>query len=65
MKEFVKINDTRIRKNTINRYIPMDRNKITVYYSPGRNKVDFESFPFSTLEDRDKMLEELDLNFLL
>ena len=61
----MKINETRIRKNTIKRYIPMEKNRITIYYSTGRYKVDFESFPFSTLEDRDKMIEELDLNFLI
>lgn len=42
----------------------MDSNRITVYYSNGRNKVDFESFTFSSITERDSVLEMLDLNFL-
>ena len=64
MKEFVLINETRIRKSTIKRYVPMDKNRITIYYSQGRNKVDYESFPFASLEDRDDTMDYLDLNFL-
>ena len=65
MKEFVKINNTRIRKNTIKRYVPMENNRITVYYSASRNKVDFESFKFESVKERDEMINELDLNFLI
>ena len=64
MRDFVKINETRLRKNTIKRYIPTDEKRITVYYSPSRNKVDFESFVFDSTEKRNEMISELDLNFL-
>ena len=64
MKEFLKIKEIRIKKNTIKRYTPTEKNRLTIYYSPSRNKVDYESFTFDTPEDRDEMIKELDLNFL-
>ena len=64
MKEFIRINEMRLRRSTIKRYTPTEKNRITVYYSASRNKVDFESFSFVTSEDRDNALFELDLTFL-
>lgn len=64
MKTFIKINDIRIYKGSIKKYSPTSNNKINVYYSPSRNKVEVETFSFPSLEDRDDMMEYLDTIFL-
>ena len=64
MKEFVLINETRIRKSTIKRYLPYREDRITIYYSPSRNKLDYETHTFTSKEDRDDTMDYLDLNFL-
>ena len=64
MKEFIKINDTRIKKTTIKKYVPYGERKINIYFSPSRNKLDFETFDFFSEDERTKILEYLDLNFL-
>jgi len=64
MKTFLKINDIRIYKGAIKKYTPTNNNKINVYYSPSRNKIEVETFTFPSLEERDEVIEYLDTIFL-
>lgn len=61
---FIKINDTRLIKSSIKRYIPNGTTSINVYYCPSRNKMDVETFSFSTKKLRDGMIARLDGLFL-
>ena len=62
-KEFLKIGEQRIRKNTIKKYQPFGDKAINIYYNTSRYKVEVELFKFDTKELRDEMLETLDVNF--
>ena len=62
-KEFLKIGDQRIRKNTIKKYQPSGDKAINIYYNTSRYKIEVELFKFDTKELRDEMLETLDTNF--
>ena len=64
MKEFIKLLDFRIKKNTIKKYKPFGDLKIYIYYNVSRYKVEMESFEYPTKRDRDNMLEELDAVFI-
>lgn len=61
MTNFVCINGIRIHKNTIKKYSPNGETKLNIYYAPSRNKVDVETFSFDSTEERDEILEMLDL----
>lgn len=62
-KEFIKIGNQRIRKNTIKKYQPNGDLSINLYYNTSRYKIEVESFKFGTTEERDNMLQTLDTNF--
>lgn len=62
-KEFIKIGQQRIRKNTIKKYQPYGEKGINIYYNTSRYKIELELFQFDTKELRDEMLETLDVNF--
>ena len=62
MKDFIKINDTRIRKSTVKKYGPIGDSSINIYFSTSRYKIDVETFKCN---NRKEMLEYLDTNFLL
>jgi len=62
-KEFLKIGEQRIRKNTIKKYQPFGDKTINIYYNTSRYKIEVELFKFDTKELRDQMLETLDANF--
>ena len=62
-KEFLKIGDQRIRKNTIKKYQPFGDKAINIYYNTSRYKIEVELFKFDTKELRDEMLQTLDVNF--
>lgn len=62
-KEFLKIGQQRIRKNTIKKYQPYGQKGINIYYNTSRYKIEVEVFNFDTKEERDEMLLTLDLNF--
>ena len=64
MKTFVKIKDIRLIKSAIKKYVPVEKLKINIYYSPSRNKVDVETFTFSTQKERDAVMTYLDTMFL-
>jgi len=61
---FIKINDTRLIKSSIKRYIPNGSTSLNVYYNPSRNKLDVETFTFSTKKLRDDMIAKVDAIFL-
>ena len=62
-KEFLKIGEQRIRKNTIKKYQPSGDKAINIYYNTSRYKIEVELFKFDTKELRDEMLQTLDVNF--
>lgn len=64
MKEFIKINETRIRKSCIKKYIPLDDRHLRVYYSSSKNKPDSESFVFTSKISRNRITKELDMYFI-
>lgn len=63
MKDFIKIQNERIRKNTIKKYQPFGEKKLNVYYNTSRYKVELQIFDFDSPENRDNVLETLDLEF--
>ena len=64
MADFVLIKERRIRKTNIKEYYPLENNKLGVYFSISRYKIDKEVYNFSSEEDRDKVLDILDNMFL-
>ena len=62
-KDFIKIKDKRIRKNTIKKYEPRQENKLQIFYNTSRYKVESEIFEFPNKKDRDNILDNLDSNF--
>ena len=62
---FTKINDTRLLRSSIKRYMPNGNTSLNVYYTASRNKmVDVETFTFPTKKLRDEMVAKLDGMFL-
>jgi hypothetical protein len=62
MKDFIKINNTRLKKSSIKKYTPVGKDSINIYFSTSRYKVDVETFK---CDFREAMLEYLDSIFLL
>jgi len=60
MTDFISINLTRLRKNTIKRYQPIGENQLAVYFSASRAKIDKEIFTFDDEDERDHFIETLD-----
>lgn len=60
MKDFVIINQTRIRKSIIKCYLPVNETYLKVVYTPSRTQPNNEVFQFPTQEDRDNMVSFLD-----
>ena len=63
MKDFIKIKEQRIRKNTIKKYQPSGDDKLNVYYNTSRYKIELEVFTFAEKALRDEILDDLDLTF--
>ena len=63
MNDFIKINDSRIRKNTIKKYLPYMSKQLNIYFNTSRQKIELETFKFPSESDRDDMVMELDLAF--
>jgi len=61
---FIKINEERLIKSSIKRYKPNGQTSLNIYYCPSRNKMDVETFYFSTKKKRDDMIAKLDELFL-
>ena len=64
MKTFLQINDVRIIKSSVKKYMPNGDKSINIYYTPSRNRIDVESFVFLSKGERDEMIEILDTIFL-
>jgi hypothetical protein len=62
-KDFIRIGNQRIRKNTIKKYQPNGELSINLYYNTSRYKIEVEAFKFDTTKERDEMLQTLDTNF--
>lgn len=60
MKNFIKINDVRLKTNTIKKYLPIGKTIIGIYYSVSRYKIDKEEFKFDTEKSRNIMINILD-----
>lgn len=63
MKDFIKIQNERIRKNTIKKYQPFGEKKLNLYYNTSRYKIELQVFDFDSVENRNDALETLDLEF--
>ena len=61
---FIKINETRLIKSSIKKYIPSGENKINIYFNTSRYKVELETFVFDDTRKRDAVMEYLDAMFL-
>lgn len=64
MQTFIKINDTRLIKSSIKKYIPSGDVKINIYFNTSRYKIEMESFSFENKEKREEMINYLDAMFL-
>jgi hypothetical protein len=60
MKDFILIKETRIKKNTIKKYMPIGVASVNIYYSVSRYKSEVETFKFNNEEERETILELLD-----
>ena len=60
MQTFLKINDVRLLKSSIKKYIPFNENKLNIYFSTSRYKVSVESFSFKDVKERDDVINYLD-----
>lgn len=60
MENFVIIQETRIRINTIKRYKPVGLLSLNIYYSASKSRIDMEAFMFKNEKDRNQMLVTLD-----
>lgn len=63
MKDFIKIKQQRIRKNTIKKYLPYGEKQLNVYFNTSRYKIEVESFSFASKQERDDLVSKLDLYF--
>jgi hypothetical protein len=63
MKDFIKIQEKRIRKNTIKSYSPFGDSRINIYFNVSRYKIELETFDFKNEQKRNSQLELLDLEF--
>jgi hypothetical protein len=61
---FIKINETRLIKSSIKRYISDGATGIKIYFCPSRTKLDVETFSFLSKKRRDEMIATLDGLFL-
>ena len=60
MKNFISLNDTRIRLTTIKKYKPLGEDKIVIYYGTSRFKLESEIFTYPDKYERNNMLNILD-----
>lgn len=64
MVKFINILGNRITTTSIKRYyVPINTLKLVVCYSASRQKIDNETFTFTTEEERNEMLDSLDIIF--
>jgi len=61
MSKFINFLGNRIIISSIKRYKPMEENKLVIYFSVSRQKVDNEIFTFDSEKERDDMLDNLDI----
>lgn len=62
-KEFIKINDSRIKINCIKKYKPVEDNRLYVYYNTSRTNVAVEIFTMANKKQRNAILKDLDIIF--
>lgn len=63
MADFIKIQNERIRKNTIKKYQPYGETKINVYYNTSRYKIEVQTFTFADNLLAINAIEKLDIEF--
>lgn len=64
MKDFLKINETRIRISCIKKYVSVDPKNLRIHYSASKNNPDCETFIFTSVQSRNKIIKELDIHFI-
>jgi hypothetical protein len=64
MQTFIKINNVRLIKSSIKKYVPHGKTKINIYFNTSRYRIEMETFVFPTEEERDNIMEYLDAMFL-
>lgn len=64
-KDFIKIQNQRIRKSAIKKYSPMNEKRLNMYFNVSTYKVEFETFVFQNAQERDEIVETLDSIFIL
>ncbi len=60
MVNFIQIKNVRLLRSTIKRYQPIDENRIAIYFSASRSKIDKEVFTFDSSQEQEKVLTFLD-----
>lgn len=63
MNKFINILDSRIILTSIKRYKPLNDVSLVIYYTSSRQKIDNEIFTFQTEQERDSVLNTLDIIF--
>lgn len=61
---FVKINEDRLIKSSIKRYIPVKNASINVYFNTSTQKPEVRTYKFATNEKQKEMLNYLDSIYL-
>ena len=64
MQTFIKINNVRLIKSSIKKYVPSGENKINIYFNTSRYRVELETFTFDSELRRDNVMDYLDAMFL-
>lgn len=64
MKDFIKINETRIKKSVIKKYLPVGDLTINIYFNTSKDRIEVEMFKFANKAKRTHMINFLDTNFL-
>lgn len=62
-KQFVKLNESRLRISVIKKYLPYQEKQLNIYFNTSRYKIEVETFKFETKEERDNIVKQLDLIF--
>jgi len=65
MSKFIKIKKVRIILSAIKRYAPLpdSQDKLVIYYTATRQRIDNEIFTFRTPKDMQNIIDKLDVYF--
>ena len=63
MKNFIKIQDDRIKANTIKKFKPVGETQLNIYFNTSRDKIQNLIYTFPDRKSRDEIIAELDCIF--